>query len=323
VTSLGKFEQGLAAVASREYLSPLRYPGGKRRLVAEVGRRLDRAGVFHVDRILEPFVGGGATFLSFLEAGLADEAVINDIDPLVSDFWRTVFSDGVPRGAERLADRILDTKPTLDEWRRLKDSDPLDPFDRAFKCLFLNRTSFSGALHVQAGPLGGYRQESLYKIDCRYNAEKLASRLWALSRLEQRVRVRNWDFRKFIGYFRPAHQRRSDNHFTPFWYLDPPFFHKAEKLYRFSFKENDHSSLARGLDALDGLWLLSYDQCPEARALFESHPGRSAVDMQYTAAGSGRVQKISASELIVSNLESRARQPLEHRNVEDRARISA
>lgn len=294
----GRFELGLSTVAKRPYLSPLRYPGGKRKLVAQIGRMLDNAGVKRLGRILEPFVGGGAVSIAFLEAGLAEEAVLNDIDPLVATFWHVVFSDK----AFDLVDRIYDTPASLEKWHEVKGSEYESQIDIAFKCLFLNRTSFSGALHNAAGPIGGQSQASQYDIGCRYNQEALAERIFRLQKFSGRVRVRNVDFRRFMGYFRSGRSRKTKIDFDDFWYLDPPFFHKADKLYRFWFESQDHKRLAETLKNLEGRWLLSYDQCPEARQMYSAHPGRTAVDMRYSAAGAGVVQRMDTSEMIVSNL---------------------
>lgn len=294
---MGRHEKALSAVVGKSYLSPLRYPGGKRKLVTEIGRRLDRAGVTHIDRLLEPFVGGGAMFLSFLEADVAGEVVINDFDPLVADFWRTVFSSD----CDKLADMILDHPATLDTWNELKSTEYDTPLARAFQCLYLNRTSFSGSLHKGAGPIGGATQKGAYKIGCRYNQEKLAERLWYLKRFADRVTVRNMDFRRFVGVYKCGHaQRRTP--LSVMWYLDPPFFHKADKLYRFSFQDPDHKRLMDFLSDLDGHWLLSYDYCAESRRFYQDHPGRDVVDMRYTAAGAQAVQQLAASEMIVTNI---------------------
>jgi DNA adenine methylase len=53
------------------------------------------------------------------------------------------------------------------------------PNDRevAVKCLFLNRTTFSGILHGRAGPVGGRLKPSPYKIDCRFDKAALETRL--------------------------------------------------------------------------------------------------------------------------------------------------
>lgn len=141
----------VAKTLARKYLSPLRYPGGKRKLVSHVATMLDDVGVDRVDRIIEPFAGGAAMSIALIEANVAEEAVLNDLDPLVAAFWSVVFSDQ----HNELADRVLDANVTVAEWEKQRSSESDDPVDMAFKCLFLNRTSFSGSLSIFAGPLGG------------------------------------------------------------------------------------------------------------------------------------------------------------------------
>ena len=284
----------IGSILARRYISPLRYPGGKRKLASHVAGLLDRHNLKNVDRIIEPFAGGAATSIAFLEAGLAREAVLNDLDPLVSAFWATVFS----RRADQLADRILDAKIDLQTWDDLRASDPTDEVDRAFKCLFLNRTSFSGSLKKTAGPIGGRKQESEYSIDCRWNAEGLAERVWGLSKLQDRVTVRSTDFRRFMGSYRSACSRRPDR--SVLWYIDPPFFHKADALYRFWFNDRDHKALEKSVRSLPGLWMLSYDNCLESREMYADHPGRAFVDMRYTAAKRSVVQRLDCTELVVT-----------------------
>ncbi len=286
-------------VLARRYLSPLRYPGGKRKLVSHVAAALDRNGIPKIDRIIEPFAGGAAMSISLIEAGIARQAILNDLDPLVSAFWEVVFSE---RHFD-LADRILDAKVTLAEWESQRAARPVSIVDKAFKCLFLNRTSFSGSLNPSAGPLGGKAQTSTNPIDCRWNAEELAKRIWDLGRLSDRVRVYNKDFRSLVSSYRSAHTRKPE--MLALWYFDPPFFHKANKLYRFWFEDKDHRALASCLERLDEPWILSYDSCPEARQMYRDHVGRGAVDMRYTAAKAITVQKMESTEMIVENFDLR------------------
>lgn len=291
--------EAVTKAVARKYVSPLRYPGGKRKLVTHVAAALDRHGMRKVDRIIEPFAGGAAMSLALVEAGVAREAILNDLDPLVSAFWSVVFSEH----HFALADRILDARVTLQEWEKHKSSDPSDTVDKAFKCIFLNRTSFSGSLNASAGPLGGKAQASANSIECRWNANELAERIWGLGRLAGRVRVHNKDFRTLVGSYRAAHARNPDR--LAVWYFDPPFFHKANKLYRYWFRNGDHLALKRCLDRFDEPWILSYDSCPEARQMYRNHEGRGAVDMRYTAAKSMTVQKIECTEMLVESFSLR------------------
>lgn len=292
----GCAEARIRAALQKYYLSPLRYPGGKRKLTARIAMQMDRHKLRLFDRIFEPFVGGASVTIAFLESGVAERAVISDVDPLVADFWATVFS---PRASE-LADRVLDADVSLDEWLRLRNVEPQDQIERAFKCLFLNRTSFSGALSATAGPIGGMAQVSKYKIGCRFNRYALAERIWELSRLSDRISVRNTDFRQFIGSYKAA-ATRSGVVPNDFWYLDPPFFHKADRLYRFWFAQDDHRALRSQLASLPGKWFLSYDNCPEARASLRGLPGYALEDMRYTANKKSMIDDISSKEVTAHN----------------------
>src|SRR5690625_1641607 len=140
--------------------SPVRCPGGKRKLAALIGDLLIRSGM-RTELLVEPFAGGSAVSIALLEAWLVDRIGLADIDPLISSFWQTVFSPE----ARALIERILEVDITLDEWDRQRSLEPATPLDAAFKCLFLNRTSFSGVLKDGAGPIGGRAQSGKYRIN--------------------------------------------------------------------------------------------------------------------------------------------------------------
>ena len=296
-------EELLTKAAKTAYLSPLRYPGGKRKLVSRIGHNMDRAGILEFDRLIEPFAGGAAVSISFLEAGLANEIVLADRDPLIASFWQTVFSEH----ADLLVERIRNASVTLNEWKSQKTREPSSTVDAAYKCLFLNRTSYSGSLNDKAGPIGGQTQSGEYLIDCRFNPDALVERILELNQFSARVRVLNADFRSIVGRYLSGHKRRNQP-IDVFWYLDPPFFHKADKLYRYSFASKDHSCLQKTLNRLDGKWLLSYDQCPEARKMYRQHPGYGVTDMRYTAHRALKVQDTTTTELIVSNFHTAVEQ---------------
>ena len=73
----------------RTVLSPLRYPGGKRRLAPYVAAALVendlRPGLF-----VEPYAGGASVALELLHFDLVDRVVLGDRDRLITAFWQTV-----------------------------------------------------------------------------------------------------------------------------------------------------------------------------------------------------------------------------------------
>jgi len=241
--------------------------------------------------------------ISLLEAGLVERVGLCDADPLVAAFWKIVFSPE----AYQLADLIYDCPVTLAEWERQRAIEPSSVLEAAFKCLFLNRTSFSGSLHPKTGPIGGKAQSGQYLIGCRFNQEKLAERILELSALRRRVQfVRNESYVKTLASVRRTRlfRERPD---AIVWYLDPPFFEKADKLYPRSFAPCDHERLATETGRIPGHWILSYDDHAEARRLYGSHPGFARVNLQYSARIDGR-ERLVATEAIVSDIIGKLRE---------------
>lgn len=277
---------------SRSDISPLRYPGGKRKLAPYVAHSIAQSGGAKL--FVEPFAGGASVSISLLEAGTVDLIGLCDADPLVASFWRTVFSPE----ADALAERIRNAEVNVDEWRRIREWTPAKTTDLAFKCLYLNRTSFSGSIHPYAGPMGGWNQASENHIGSRFNRPKIAARIEALSAKRDQV--------AFVehGSYRDVMERARQDAGWPaaaeetFWYFDPPFFAKAGRLYAHHFNAADHETLAEELMDVPGRWLLSYDDHPEAARLYGDHPGYGRVALQYTArVGSNRENK---TEVVVS-----------------------
>ena len=54
-----------------------------------------------------------------------------------------------------------------------------------------------------------------------------------------------------------------------FIYLDPPYYHKSNRLYYNVYKKSDHEKLNLFLKKKKNFyWILSYDNCKEIRALY-------------------------------------------------------
>lgn len=288
-------------VWSERLVSPLRYPGGKNRLVPYVQELLSRNGL-RPSLFVEPFAGGASVAIGVLQLDLADRIALADRDELLADFWATVFSED----ARWLADQCLTVKVNLKTWRTMRALVPATRRERALKCLYLNRTSFSGIIEPRAGPLGGYSQE-ITDIACRFPREELARRILALSQKRDRVAfVRTQSYARTFADVRGrtlASARPQDL----FWYLDPPFFRKAEKLYSYCFSPADHAALARRLETLPGNWLLSYDDDPEARRLYGHRQGLQLAEMIYSSRRSdndmANRRLYAGREILVSNLE--------------------
>lgn len=274
--------------------SPLRYPGGKAFLCEYVERFL-KLNKLTPELFIEPFAGGASTSLHLLGKGLVKKIALCDKDPLVAGFWQTVFKD---EDGDWLRRKVRTTKVTLTEWERQHAKAPKDKRENAWKCLFLNRTSFSGILMTHAGPLGGKAQTSDYTVDCRFYRDTVAQRLKELrGKRTHVVRVAQADWRATLDWG----VQKSNGNQSALIYLDPPFFHKAERLYNFVFGMEEHEAVVKRLAELKTPWLLSYDDCEEVVALLKKYGLKhKRISVRYTS--SAKQQREEKRELVASNL---------------------
>ena len=244
-------------------ISPLRYPGSKRRLVGYIEQAI-LLNDLKPKLFIEPFVGGASVALQLMQDDLVEKVILMDIDPLVASFWRTVFFD-----TDWLIEQIETIDVTLENWYWFKEFVPETTRQYALKCLFINRTSFSGIMEGRAGPLGGRQQLSEYKIDCRFPRETLIKRVRQAAIHKDRI-LAIWDCSWDEGLQRIREKQRIGS--LPdknlFFYMDPPFFEKADALYRFHFQQQDHFELRNFLLKLRDSWILSYDAAPHVETLY-------------------------------------------------------
>ncbi|GBG13516.1 DNA adenine methylase [Novimethylophilus kurashikiensis] len=269
--------------------SLLRYPGSKARFVDFISRAIRLNGLSGYV-FAEPFCGGASASIALLESGCADYVALNDADPLVAHLWDTVFSE---THAEWLAEQVMTIPLTIDEWRRQKALEPISPRESALKCLYLNRTSFNGIIH-QSGPLGGWGQTKR-TVGVRFNRERLATRIRELSKLGDRVlSVSNNNWETFCDRLLANNKC--------FFYLDPPYYHKAEQLYGYYFDKEGHARLRDYLIASKAKWMLSYDDAPEVRSLYQRYSLKARIiDSTYSTHPMGGASHVGR-EVLYSNL---------------------
>jgi DNA adenine methylase len=262
-------------------VSPLRYPGAKRRLAGYIAALLELNDL-KPKLFVEPFAGGASAALELLAGGHVERVALGERDSWVASFWKVLFFD-----TDWLIDRVEQMAVSLRQWRHFKRGGFRSDRDRALACLFLNRTSFSGILSPTAGPIGGHTQNSDYKIDCRFTRATLVRRIERVAELRDQVEfVHAGDWSATIERAQATKYDDAD----VFYYFDPPFYHKAEKLYRFAFDTDDHTALRDQMVTLNSPWLVSYDPAVEIIKLYSqrSVAGRQIghLDLLYSAAAS-------------------------------------
>ncbi len=200
----------------------------------------------------EPFAGGAGAAVKLLVDEVVEAIRINDLDPGLAAFWRSVFNH-----TDALVGKIETAKVSVPAWRRHRNV-YLNPHEQddltlGFATFFLNRCNRSGIL--TARPIGGVDQTGTWKIDARFNRADLANRVAYLGEFRNRVQVSSDDARAFL-------KALSDRSRSVLVYVDPPYIAQGDQLYLDRLAYEDHSELADQLTASRLRWLLTYD-CDE------------------------------------------------------------
>ncbi|WP_371865717.1 DNA adenine methylase [Dictyobacter kobayashii] len=136
------------------YLSPLRYPGAKRKMAHHIKELMQNYGWLG-GTFVEPCCGGSSVSLYLLDQKIVSSAILVDIDPWITSFWQMLFFH-----TEQLIEDINNIDVTVETWERLRRTPPLTIRQEALYCFFFNRTCYSGILH--GGIIGGKTQSSKY-----------------------------------------------------------------------------------------------------------------------------------------------------------------
>ncbi|CUW37530.1 putative Site-specific DNA methylase [Magnetospirillum sp. XM-1] len=244
-----------------------RYPGGKERGKQTIISFIPD----DVDEVCSPFLGGGAVELDLGQRGIRVHGY-DLFEPLVN-CWQQI---GIDAGA--VADAARQYHPLdRDGFYRFQQSyfDIPDPVTQAAAFFALNRSSFSG-LTFSGGYSGTDNRFTLSSID------KLARTAIP------NIIVEEADFATSLS-----------RHPGTFVYADPPYLLPPAKATLYGFKGDahrdfDHRRLADVLRSRPGCWLLSYNDAPAVRRLYE---GFAMVAASWTY-GTG---KVGAELLIFSN----------------------
>lgn len=234
-------------------ISPLRYPGGKSQVYDYV-RELVIAN--DATTYIEPYMGGMGIALKLLLNNNVHKIMVNDYDKAIYAFWYSVLNY-----TEQLIEKINTTPITIDEWKLQREvqknkNNCDDLLTLGFSTLFLNRTNRSGI--IKAGVIGGLKQNGDYKLDCRFNKEKIIEKILLIASMKKRIKLYNMDAEKFIR----LNISRTKNSFT---FFDPPYYSKGPGLYTNFYTHENHLSLAKTIKKYmsNKRWILTYDVSEE------------------------------------------------------------
>ncbi len=264
--------------------SPLRYPGGKGKLAPFMKALIENTG--HVGgTYIEPFAGGAGIALELLETGVVSQIVINDYDKGIYSLWRAILNE-----TERFIDAIESIPLNIDEWHKqrniIMNSENKYSFELGFATFYMNRTNRSGI--IKGGVIGGLEQSGAWKMDARFNKEKLIERIKKIAERKADIHVYNKDVVSLIQNYVPKYENNA------FIYFDPPYFEKGKQLYLNFFNYDDHVRIEEMVNSLMNCdWVITYDDVPEIAEIYSDHVLRR-FDLNYSVA-----VKRKASEIII------------------------
>jgi len=250
---------------------PAGYIGGKRNLARRLVARIEAIphGLYG-----EPFMGMGGVFLRRRQAAAVE--VLNDASTDVATLFRIL-----QRHYEPFMDMLKWRLTSREEFQRLLAAEPasLTDLERAARFLYLQRLAFGGKV---VGRSFGVDRDGPGRFDVR----KLGPLLEEIHERLAGVVIERLDFEEFLRrYDRP----------DALFFVDPPYW-GSEGDYGPTFARADFERLAAALHRLKGRFLLTINDRPETRALFEGC-SIEAVATTYSVGGGGGHR---AGEIVVS-----------------------
>jgi site-specific DNA-methyltransferase (adenine-specific) len=210
----------------------------------------------------------------------------------IASLWTAVL-----RYPEALIQRIQDFAPSVEAFHRLKEFLQVRKVvgghegvvELGFANLAIHQLSYGGRGTMAAGALGGWAQQAYEKVDHRWKPARLVEKIQQCHDLLTAYEIEgnacsSFDFQRVLA----ASSARM------LVYLDPPYFAKSKPLYHLGFTEEDHCRLAAYLRTTDHAWVLSYDDHPVIRKMYDW-----AVVETLTVDYSSRLPK-TAQELVIS-----------------------
>ena len=242
----------------REYVTPLRYPGGKSKLAGFM-KEIFRLNDLICGHYVEAYAGGASIAFHLLFCEYAVHAHINDLNKSVYSFWYSVIND-----TENLCRLIRDTPVSMEQWQRQKaiqeEPNKHSNLTLGFSTFFLNRTNRSGIL--AGGVIGGKNQDGDWLLDERYNKSALISRIEKIAQFKNKITLYNKDAAEFIADIVPQLPEKS------LIYLDPPYYSKGRRLYKDEYEHEDHVVIAMFVGKMQRNWIVSYDDTKDIRELY-------------------------------------------------------
>lgn len=272
--------------------SPLRYPGGKNKLSTFFIELIQDNNLSN--RVyIEPFAGGSAVALALLSSNTVSKVILNDLDRSIYAFWYSVLYK-----TDELIDLIQSTPVDLKTWGQCKQIQSAKTntnlLELGFSTFFLNRTNFSGI--IQTGPVGGKLQKGKWKIDAKFNKNKLINRIKHIQKYKRQIRLYNMEANKLIDL-------KESQKTKAFYYFDPPYYAMGKRLYAKYCTHEDHTEIANKIQSIKhSSWVVSYDNHINVKNLYsDCHTIEYELDYKLKHSGINKELMFFSNDLDISS----------------------
>lgn len=238
----------------------IRWAGGKSRLLRKIVPAVPES----IDNYFEPFLGGGAVFLTVRQR-ITGRSFLSDVNPHLIAGWK-----GYASPTKEFLDALRECESRDSEafYYEMRAREPDNEFERAVRFAYLNATSWNHLWreNSKTGAMNAPWGKRTFKVptDARLNEFSAALR---------GAEIRVQDFRE------PMQQTKVGD----FVYLDPPYLpiwtrseekEPTSKFNRYNAKTfeladlEDLADCCKELDERGVAWLVSNRDTPEVRDLF-------------------------------------------------------
>lgn len=226
----------------------------------------------------EPFIGMGGIF--FRRNIRPKCEAINDINQDIITLYR-VIERFYPYFIDMLKYKLCSRA----EFNRLKEQTPetLLDFERAARYLYLQKNAFGGSTTCQSFGVDLSR-------GARFDISRLIPHAEELHERLQGVIIECLPYQNFI--------QKYDRQFTLF-YLDPPYWNCETDYGKGIFSKMDFDNLAKLLKGIKGKFILSLNDVPEIRRIFQGFYIKEVQTTYTTGIQNGK----EAKELLISNVD--------------------
>jgi DNA adenine methylase len=248
------------------------YVGGKRLLSRTLVPLIEKT---PHSTYVEPFVGMGGVF--FRRRSRPKAEVVNDLSGDVASLFRVL-----QRHYVAFVDMIRWQITTRSEFERLVATYPetLTDLERAARFFYLQKTAFGGKVVSRNFGMSPSERGP-------FDVTRIIPELEAYHERLAGVTIERLPYRALI--------ERYDRDYVLF-YLDPPYVGTEHFYGADMFGREDFAELAEALSALKGRFIMTLNDCADARAIFKPFRIRSAK-LTYGIQGGQQ----PARELIISN----------------------